>query len=103
MFSVFLPGDDHERRVFQEIVPRVVEFPAEIVGFALLGDRGEVFPGSLAAEDAYVVPDPQKGKDGADQEGQEDHKESHGSVLHGYLRDHLVPPGDEQDPCQDGK
>ena len=103
IFSVFLPGDDHKRRAFQKIIPRVVESPPEIVGFALLGDRGEVFPGSLAAEDAHVVPDPKKGKDGADQEGQEDHEECHGGVLDGDLRDHLFPPIDEKDPCQDNK
>ena len=78
------------------------EVITEVVGFALLGDRGEIFPGSLAAENAYVVPNPQKGKDGTDQDGQEDYEESQGSVRCCYLRHHLVPPGDEQDPCQDG-
>ena len=50
IFSVFLPGNNHEGGGFQELVSRVVESPAKMVGFALLGDRGEGFPGSLGRE-----------------------------------------------------
>lgn len=103
VFPAFLPGGEDELCVFQEIVPRVIESPAEIVGIALLRDGGEVFPGSLSAEDTHVVPDPQQREEGTDQDGQEDHEESYEGVLHGYLGDHLVSPEYEEDPCQDGE
>ena len=102
-FLVAFPGDDHDRRSFQEIVPRVFEAPAEIIGVAMFRDRREVLPWALESENSDVMPHPEEGEHGGGKYGQEDDEERHGGILDGDLRDHLVPPIDEKDPCQDYK
>lgn len=102
MFAVSLSRDEYDRRAFQTVGPRMVEFPSQMVVRALLGNRRKSFPGTPASEDGDVVSDPQEGEKERTKRGQEYRKKRHGHILDACLRDHLSPPVEEKDPCQNG-